>query len=244
MRTCPCSSREIADSDPELADDRPSESRISARRNEAKPCQACLRPPFSPLPRREELRERPGVRIAGLNGARPSPQCHPPKEGSTLLLAAFPLNWLETTILLVAWTALVVDVMRQQWISPRGLKIAWIVFIILVPIVSWIAYGIVRFARYETQVEPVTVRTLQFRLARSLTEFGDTKLGDLRAGEIAAWEAGLPPRFRYSVVRALSSGYTRTCSSRAPTLRGSGSTLFTPKPRKTAEGGARCRPRR
>ena len=60
------------------------------------------------------------------------------------LLAAFPLNWLETTILLVAWTALVVDVMRQQWISPRGLKIAWIVFIILVPIVSWIAYGIVR----------------------------------------------------------------------------------------------------
>ena len=60
------------------------------------------------------------------------------------MLAAFPLNWLETTILLVAWTALVVDVMRQQWISPRGLKIAWIVFIILVPIVSWIAYGIVR----------------------------------------------------------------------------------------------------
>ena len=60
-----------------------------------------------------------------------------------LLLAAFPLNWLETTILLVAWTALVVDVMRQHWISRVG-KIAWIVFIILVPIVSWIAYGIVR----------------------------------------------------------------------------------------------------
>ena len=58
-------------------------------------------------------------------------------------------------------------------------------------------------ARYETQVEPVTVRTLRFRLARSLEEFGDTKLSDLRAGEIAAWEAGLPPRFRYSVVRAL-----------------------------------------
>jgi Phospholipase_D-nuclease N-terminal len=63
-------------------------------------------------------------------------------EGSTLL-ASFPLNWLETTILIVAWTALVVDVMRQQWIS-RVSKIAWIVFIILVPIVSWIAYGIVR----------------------------------------------------------------------------------------------------
>jgi Phospholipase_D-nuclease N-terminal len=62
------------------------------------------------------------------------------------LLAAFPLNWLETTILLVAWAALIVDVMRQQWIS-RAAKIAWIVFIILVPIVSWIAYGIVRHRR-------------------------------------------------------------------------------------------------
>jgi len=68
-----------------------------------------------------------------------------PYLGSTLL-AAFPLNWLETTILLVAWAALIVDVMRQQWIS-QGAKIAWIVFIILVPIVSWIAYGIVRHRR-------------------------------------------------------------------------------------------------
>ena len=41
------------------------------------------------------------------------------------------------------WAALVVDVLRQQWIS-RGAKIAWIVFIILVPVVSWITYGIVR----------------------------------------------------------------------------------------------------
>ena len=58
-------------------------------------------------------------------------------------------------------------------------------------------------ARYETQVEPVTVRTLRFRLVRPLNEFGDTKLVDLRAGEIAAWEARLPPRFRHAVVRAL-----------------------------------------
>ena len=43
---------------------------------------------------------------------------------------------------------------------------------------------------------------------------------------------------------ARAGAYGLTCSSRAPTLRGSGSTLFTPKPRKTAEGGARCRPRR
>jgi hypothetical protein len=60
-----------------------------------------------------------------------------------MVLAALPLNWLETTILVIAWAALIVDVLRQQWIS-RGAKIAWIVFIILVPIVSWITYGIVR----------------------------------------------------------------------------------------------------
>jgi hypothetical protein len=59
------------------------------------------------------------------------------------MLAAFPLNWLETTILVVAWAALCVDVLRQRWIT-LGAKIAWIVFIILVPVVSWIAYGIVR----------------------------------------------------------------------------------------------------
>jgi phospholipase D-like protein len=59
------------------------------------------------------------------------------------MLAAFPLNWLETIILVIVWAALFVDVLRQQWIS-RGAKIAWLVFIILVPVVSWIAYGIVR----------------------------------------------------------------------------------------------------
>jgi hypothetical protein len=65
------------------------------------------------------------------------------RDGGLTILAAFPLTWLETTILLVAWTALFIDVLRQQWIS-RGAKIAWLVFIILVPVVSWIAYGIVR----------------------------------------------------------------------------------------------------
>jgi hypothetical protein len=59
------------------------------------------------------------------------------------VIAAFPLNWLETSILLLVWAALIVDIMRQQWISHGG-KVAWIVFIILVPVVSWIAYGIVR----------------------------------------------------------------------------------------------------
>jgi Phospholipase_D-nuclease N-terminal len=63
--------------------------------------------------------------------------------GRTALLAAFPLNWLETTILVVIWMALFVDVIRQHWLSSAG-KIAWIVFILVVPLVSWIAYGIVR----------------------------------------------------------------------------------------------------
>jgi integrase len=36
-----------------------------------------------------------------------------------------------------------------------------------------------------------------------LEAFGDVRLSDLRTGEIAAWEATLPPRFRHDVVRAL-----------------------------------------
>jgi integrase len=49
----------------------------------------------------------------------------------------------------------------------------------------------------------VTVQTLKWRLARPRDEFGDVRLTELRTGEIATWEASLPPRFRYSVVRAL-----------------------------------------
>ena len=58
-------------------------------------------------------------------------------------------------------------------------------------------------ARYEADRAAVTVQTLKWRLVRPLDEFGDVELSELRAGEIAAWEATLPPRFRYSVVRAL-----------------------------------------
>jgi integrase len=57
--------------------------------------------------------------------------------------------------------------------------------------------------RYEAVRSAVTVQTLKWRLARPLAEFGDVKLSELRTGELAAWEASLPPRFRYSVVRAL-----------------------------------------
>lgn len=62
----------------------------------------------------------------------------------------------------------------------------------------------VRFvARYGADRSPVTVKSLKWRLVRPLDEFGDTKLNELRTGEIAAWEATLPPRFRHDVVRAL-----------------------------------------
>ena len=58
------------------------------------------------------------------------------------MLASFALNWLEATILVLVWMALAVDVVRQRWLSFRA-KIGWIVFILVVPVVSWIAYGIV-----------------------------------------------------------------------------------------------------
>jgi integrase len=57
--------------------------------------------------------------------------------------------------------------------------------------------------RYSAIRSPVTVQTLKWRLVRPRKEFGDVKLTELRTGELAAWEAGLPPRFRYAVVRAL-----------------------------------------
>jgi integrase len=56
--------------------------------------------------------------------------------------------------------------------------------------------------RYEAVRSPVSARTLRARLARPLAEFGDTALTDLRVAEIAEWEGSLPPRFRYSVMRA------------------------------------------
>jgi len=57
--------------------------------------------------------------------------------------------------------------------------------------------------RYAADRAPATVRSLQWRLVRPLREFGDLRLTELRTGELAAWEASLPPRFRHDVVRAL-----------------------------------------
>jgi len=57
--------------------------------------------------------------------------------------------------------------------------------------------------RYAADRSPATVKSLQWRLVRPLREFGDLQLTGLRPGEIAAWEASLPPRFRHDVVRAL-----------------------------------------
>jgi integrase len=57
--------------------------------------------------------------------------------------------------------------------------------------------------RYEALRSPVSVATLKARLKRPLAEFGDVKLDELRTGEIAAWEATLPPRYRHALMRAL-----------------------------------------
>ncbi|MEO5576724.1 MAG: site-specific integrase [Gaiellaceae bacterium] len=57
--------------------------------------------------------------------------------------------------------------------------------------------------RYAADRAPATVSSLQWRLVRPLREFGDLRLTELRTGELAAWEASLPPRFRHDVVRAL-----------------------------------------
>ena len=57
-------------------------------------------------------------------------------------------------------------------------------------------------ARYEAIGAPATVKALRWRLVRPLREFGDTPLDELRVGEVAAWEASLPPRFRHDVMRS------------------------------------------
>jgi hypothetical protein len=57
--------------------------------------------------------------------------------------------------------------------------------------------------RYAADRSASTVKSLRWRLVRPLREFGDVQPPDLRTGELAAWEASLPPRFRHDVVRAL-----------------------------------------
>jgi integrase len=57
--------------------------------------------------------------------------------------------------------------------------------------------------RYEAIRAPTTVRSLRWRLVRPLREFGDTPLDEIRTGEVAAWEAALPVRFRHDVMRAV-----------------------------------------
>ena len=53
--------------------------------------------------------------------------------------------------------------------------------------------------------EARTIKTLRHRLARPVDKFGDIPLVELEGmgDEIAAFEAGLPPRFRYAVSSAM-----------------------------------------
>lgn len=58
---------------------------------------------------------------------------------------------------------------------------------------------------HAADVEPSTIRTLRYRLAHALDEFGDVPLAELerQALEIAAWRAGLPERLRYPATSSL-----------------------------------------
>ena len=58
-------------------------------------------------------------------------------------------------------------------------------------------------ARYEAVRAPATAKSLRWRLVRPLREFGDVALDEIRTGEVAVWEASLPPRFRHDVMRAV-----------------------------------------
>jgi integrase len=57
--------------------------------------------------------------------------------------------------------------------------------------------------RYEAVRAPATSRSLRWRLARPLAEFGALRLDEIRTAEVALWEAALPPRFRHDVMRSL-----------------------------------------
>lgn len=57
--------------------------------------------------------------------------------------------------------------------------------------------------RFEAVRAPATVKSLRWRLVRPLKEFGDEPLDEIRTGEVAVWEASLPPRFRRDVMRSL-----------------------------------------
>jgi hypothetical protein len=59
--------------------------------------------------------------------------------------------------------------------------------------------------RHATVAAPVTVAKIRHRMVRPLKEFGDTPLCDLErmTDELAGFAAGLPERFRYSVMSAL-----------------------------------------
>ncbi len=57
--------------------------------------------------------------------------------------------------------------------------------------------------RYATLRTPRTVETLRARMRRPLAAFGDVPIIELRTADIAVFEAGLPPRFRHSVMRGM-----------------------------------------
>ena len=72
--------------------------------------------PVSSSPSWGELLIEPGVRDLAVELR--SRHREERDEGVRWCSLRFGLNWIETTILLVAWAALIVDVLRQRWMSP------------------------------------------------------------------------------------------------------------------------------
>ena len=65
--------------------------------------------------------------------------------------------------------------------------------------------------RHGAVAKPATIATVRWRMRRPLEQFGDTTLTDLErmTDEIAGFAAGLPDRFRYSVM----SAFRQTCAA-------------------------------
>ena len=73
--------------------------------------------PVSSSPSWGELLIEPGVRDLAVE-LRSRDREERDEGGLRWCSLRFGLNWIETTILLVAWAALIVDVLRQRWMSP------------------------------------------------------------------------------------------------------------------------------
>jgi hypothetical protein len=55
----------------------------------------------------------------------------------------------------------------------------------------------------QHDVDPVTIDKLRWLLGKAVAVFGERRVGDLRAEEIAAWRIALSPGYRFDATQAL-----------------------------------------